>query len=141
MRRRISELPWRAPAGQGEARGRCPHRCRRCVMKDLPKDEILALIDAAPATPPQRRVRYRGLSLCVVMAAWNEAGKIGPGAKAVPRDIVDTVCVVDNGSVDGTAEEAREAGAVVITHPRNLGAGGGYRTGYVYAQRKGFDLV
>jgi glycosyltransferase involved in cell wall biosynthesis len=54
---------------------------------------------------------------------------------------VDTVCVVDNGSVDGTGEEARKAGAVVISHPRNLGAGGGYRTGYVYARRKGFDLV
>ncbi|HKV06516.1 MAG TPA: glycosyltransferase family 2 protein [Thermoanaerobaculia bacterium] len=110
-------------------------------MKDLPKEQILALIDQAPATDPERRVRYRGLSLCVVMASWNEAGKVGPGVRAVPRDVVDTVCVVDNGSVDGTAEEAREAGAVVISHPRNLGAGGGYRSGYVYARRKGFDLV
>ena len=110
-------------------------------MKDLPKEQILALIDQAPATDPERRVRYRGLSLCVVMASWNEAGKVGPGVRAVPRDVVDTVCVVDNGSVDSTAEEAREAGAVVISHPRNLGAGGGYRSGYVYARRKGFDLV
>lgn len=110
-------------------------------MKDLPREQILALIDAAPATDPERRVRYRGLSLCVVMASWNEAGKVGPGVRAVPKDVVDTVCVVDNGSVDGTAEEAREAGAVVISHPRNLGAGGGYRSGYVYARRKGFDLV
>lgn len=110
-------------------------------MKDLPREQILALIDQAPATDPERRVLYRGLSLCVVMASWNEAGKVGPGVRAVPRDVVDTVCVVDNGSVDGTAEEAREAGAVVISHPRNLGAGGGYRSGYVYARRKGFDLV
>ncbi|HEY2290917.1 MAG TPA: glycosyltransferase family 2 protein [Thermoanaerobaculia bacterium] len=110
-------------------------------MKDLPREEILALIDAAPATPPDRRVRYRGQSLVVVMASWNEAGKVGPGVRAVPRDLVDTVCVVDNGSVDGTAEEAREAGAVVISHPRNLGAGGGYRSGYVYGLRKGFDLI
>lgn len=110
-------------------------------MKDLPREEILALIDAAPATPPERRVRYRGQSLVVVMASWNEAGKVGPGVRAVPRDLVDTVCVVDNGSVDGTAAEAREAGAVVISHPRNLGAGGGYRSGYVYGLRKGFDLI
>lgn len=110
-------------------------------MRDLPKDAILALIDAAPATAPERRVRYRGLTLCVVMASWNEAGKVGPGVRAVPRDVVDTVCVVDNGSVDGTGEEAREAGAVVIPHPRNLGAGGGYRTGYVYGRRKEFDLI
>lgn len=110
-------------------------------MKDLTKEEILALVDAAPATPPERRVRYRGLSLCVVMASWNEAGKVGPGVRAVPRDLVDTVCVVDNGSMDDTAREARDAGAVVIRHPRNLGAGGGYRSGYVYGRRKGFDLI
>ncbi|MFL6236328.1 MAG: glycosyltransferase family 2 protein [Thermoanaerobaculia bacterium] len=110
-------------------------------MKDLPKQEILDLIDAAPATPPELRIRYRGKSLVVVMASWNEAGKAGPGVQAVPRDLVDTVCVIDNGSVDGTAAEAREAGAVVISHPRNLGAGGGYRSGYVYGLRKGFDLI
>jgi dolichol-phosphate mannosyltransferase len=110
-------------------------------MKDLPKQEILALIEAAPASPPDRRVRYRGKSLVVVMASWNEAGKVGPGVRAVPRDLVDTVCVVDNGSVDGTAAEAREAGAVVLSHPRNLGAGGGYRSGYIYGLRKGFDLI
>ncbi|HEY0554973.1 MAG TPA: glycosyltransferase family 2 protein [Thermoanaerobaculia bacterium] len=110
-------------------------------MKDLPKEEILALIDAAPATPPEQRVRYRGHTLVVVMASWNEAGKVGPGVAAVPRDLVDTVCVIDNGSVDATAEEARSAGAVVISHPRNLGAGGGYRSGYVFGLRKGFDLI
>lgn len=110
-------------------------------MKDLPREEILALINAAPATPQEDRVRYRGLSLCVVMASWNEAGKAGAGVQAVPRDVVDTVCVVDNGSVDGTAEEACAAGGVVISHPRNLGAGGGYRTGYFYGLRKGFDLI
>jgi len=110
-------------------------------MKDLPRDEILDLIEKAPATPPDRRVRYRGKSLVVVMASWNETGKVGLGVAAVPRDLVDTVCVVDNGSVDGTAEEARAAGAVVIRHPRNLGAGGGYRSGYFYGLLKGFDLI
>jgi len=110
-------------------------------VKDLPREQVLALIDAAPATPPERRVRYRGLSIVVVMASWNEAGKVGSGVEAVPREIVDTVCVVDNGSADGTATEARAAGAVVISHPRNLGAGGGYRSGYVYGRRKGFDLI
>ncbi len=110
-------------------------------MKDMPKDELLALIDAAPATDPTHRVRYRGKTLCVVMASWNEAGKVGPGVAAVPRDIVDTVCVVDNGSIDGTGDEAAKAGAVVIRHPRNLGAGGGYRTGWTYARRHAFDIV
>jgi dolichol-phosphate mannosyltransferase len=110
-------------------------------MRDLPRAEVLALIAAAPATPPAERVRYRGLTIVVVMASWNEAGKVAPGVEKVPRHLVDTVCVVDNGSADGTAAEARAAGAVVISHPRNLGAGGGYRSGYLYGRAKGFDLV
>jgi glycosyltransferase involved in cell wall biosynthesis len=110
-------------------------------VKDLPQDQVLALIDAAGATTEDRRVRYRGFSLVVVMASWNEEGKVGAGVRAVPRDVVDTVCVVDNGSVDGTAAEARTAGAIVVSHPRNLGAGGGYRSGYLYGRRKGFDLI
>lgn len=110
-------------------------------MKDLPKDEILALIKNAPATSPASRVRYRNLSIVVVMASWNEAGKIGPGVRAVPRDIVDTVCVIDNGSCDETGREAEAAGAVVIRHPVNIGAGGGYRSGYYYGLLHGFDLI
>ena len=50
------------------------------------------------------------------MPCWNEEGKVGPGVKAVPKSIVDTVCVVDNGSIDGTAAEAVRAGAFVISH-------------------------
>jgi dolichol-phosphate mannosyltransferase len=110
-------------------------------MRDLPRAEVEALIAAAPATAPERRVRYRGQSIVVVMASWNEQGKVAPCVERVPRDVVDTVCVVDNGSADGTAAEARAAGAVVVSHPRNLGAGGGYRSGYVYGRRNGFDLV
>ena len=110
-------------------------------MNDLPKELLLELIDGAPSTAVEGRVRYRGQSVVAVMASWNERGKVGPAVAAVPRDVVDTVCVVDNGSIDGTAEEALAAGAVVIRHPRNIGAGGGYRSGYLYGLRKSFDIV
>ena len=40
------------------------------------------------------------------------------------RPFVSHVLVVDDGSSDGTADEARAAGAqVVVTHPENLGKG------------------
>ncbi len=110
-------------------------------MKDLPKDQLLELIKGAPATEPDTRVRYRGQTICVVMASWNEAGKAGKCVAAVPRNIVDTVCVVDNGSFDLTGEECTEAGAVVIRHPCNIGAGGGYRSGWTYAREKDFDII
>jgi glycosyltransferase involved in cell wall biosynthesis len=49
--------------------------------------------------------------------------------------------VVNNGSADSTSKEARDAGAVVIDHPTNLGAGGGYRTGWLYGSVKKFDII
>ena len=65
----------------------------------------------------------------VTMPCWNEEGKVGQGVSAVPKSLVDTVCVVDNGSIDKTAKEANDAGALVISHPMNMGAGGGIRSG------------
>lgn len=105
------------------------------------EQEIVSLIDQAPSTPEAERIRYRDRTIAVVMASWNEEGKVAPCVQAVPRGIVDTVCVVDDASTDATAQEGRDAGAVVISHPRNLGAGAGYRTGYHYAKRHGFDIV
>jgi glycosyltransferase involved in cell wall biosynthesis len=110
-------------------------------LKSYSKEEILQLIANTKCSCINSRVTYRGFSICVVMASWNEEGKVGQGVHAVPKDIVDTILVVNNGSIDLTEKEARDAGATVINHPENLGAGGGYRTGWVFAKEKNFDLV
>jgi len=51
------------------------------------------------------------------------------------------ILVVDDGSVDRTAEVARENGVQVLSHPYNLGYGAALETGYLYALKKGFDVV
>ena len=51
------------------------------------------------------------------------------------------VVVVDDGSTDDTADEARAAGAAVIRAPFNLGIGGAMQCGYVYALEHGYDLA
>lgn len=107
----------------------------------MTKAELLKLIQNTPSSNQESRVKYRGLSICVVMASWNEEGKIGPGVEAVSNKIVDSVLVVDNGSTDLTSFEAMNAGATVINHPTNFGAGGGYRTGWLYGSLKGYDLI
>lgn len=59
----------------------------------------------------------------VLIPALNEEGAIGRVIDALPTDHVRRVVVVDNGSEDGTARVAREAGAVVVREPeRGYGA-------------------
>lgn len=49
--------------------------------------------------------------------------------------------VVDDGSSDGSAAEAREAGATVLRHARNRGKGHSLVTGFRWALERGADAV
>ncbi len=59
----------------------------------------------------------------VVIPALNEERSVGDVVARIPRPPVRRVIVVDNGSTDGTAVAAREAGATVVQEPnRGYGA-------------------
>ena len=83
---------------------------------------------------------YKGKTIQLILPALNESGKIGKAVRRIPRDIVDDVVVVDDGSNDATAAEAREAGAIVLVHEHNQGVGAAIRTGILRAQRESIDL-
>ncbi|HLG16226.1 MAG TPA: glycosyltransferase family 2 protein [Blastocatellia bacterium] len=53
----------------------------------------------------------------VVIPALNEEAVIARTVAAIPREHVSEIIVVDNGSSDRTADEARRAGARVVTEP------------------------
>jgi len=76
----------------------------------------------------------------VVIPALNEAASVGDVVRGVPREMpgatVTDVVVVDDGSTDETASIARQAGATVVSHPRNLGSGAAFATG----RQAGVDL-
>lgn len=73
-------------------------------------------------------VMLNQLSIAVVLPALNEEAHVGQVIEAIP-DFVDHVVVVDDGSTDGTAEIAREKGAITVSHKKNRGVGAAFSTG------------
>jgi dolichol-phosphate mannosyltransferase len=71
----------------------------------------------------------------------NEEGKIGDVVRRVPREIVDEVVVVDDGSTDRSPEIAQQLGARVIRMGRVAGVGAAIREGFHYALDRDFDVV
>ena len=65
------------------------------------------------------------MNVCVVIAAYNEGPNIGPVVRGVKAVLTpgDEVLVVDDGSVDDTAEAAHAAGARVVQQWPNGGKG------------------
>jgi hypothetical protein len=81
------------------------------------------------------------LSTLVFIPAWNEEATVAEVIAGVRGRLPDAdILVVDDGSVDGTAEAAREAGALVASLPFNQGLGAALQTGYLFALRQGYDL-
>lgn len=68
-----------------------------------------------PLDPPPLS---NGLRVGVVIPALDEEEGIVTVLRALPRDGIDRVVVVDNGSTDRTAERARAEGADVVHEPR-----------------------
>lgn len=83
--------------------------------------------------------------IAVVVAAFNEASVIGKVIRSIPRFLADgshlEVIVVDDASVDATAQESFEAGATVLQHVLNRGQGAALRTGFEYALLNDKDIV
>jgi dolichol-phosphate mannosyltransferase len=72
--------------------------------------------------------------VAVVIPALNEAGKIGRVLDKMPRDPRFEAIVVDDGSTDGTGDEARAHGAaVVVRHDVRGGVGAAIRDGWKVA--------
>jgi glycosyltransferase involved in cell wall biosynthesis len=76
----------------------------------------------------------------VIIPCYNVEATVGRIVLESKR-YVDTVVVVDDGSNDNTAERAKEAGAIVLSHLKNRGKGAALKTGFQFALENNFDYV
>ncbi len=85
------------------------------------------------------------MTLLVIVPAFNEAVVIGKVLRDLQKEVKKLgeyeIVVVDDGSLDGTAREARKAGARVLTHLINRGLGGALSTGLAYAKQEDCDIA
>lgn len=68
----------------------------------------------------------------LVVPLYNEGTVVGDVIRQARARFAKIVCV-DDGSADDSAAVARQAGAVVVVHPVNLGQGAALQTGIEYA--------
>jgi len=81
------------------------------------------------------------MKVWIVMPAYNEEHSIGRVLDALHKEGWRDIIVVDDGSRDRTTEMARKKGAVVISHPQNIGLGAAIRTGLKAALKRGADCA
>lgn len=77
---------------------------------------------------------------CAIIPAYRARRTIAPVVVGARRH-VGAVIVVDDGSDDGTAEAAREAGADVVRHAGNAGKGEALTTGLGRARELDYDVA
>jgi len=80
--------------------------------------------------------------VAIVIPAYQAAATIGDVVSRARTVLPDAqVILIDDGSDDGTGDEGRGRGAVVVTHPRNRGKGVALRSGLARACTEGAEAI
>jgi glycosyltransferase involved in cell wall biosynthesis len=80
-------------------------------------------------------------NVVVVMPAYNAGRTLRMTYEELPKDTVNLVILVDDGSTDATLEVARQLGLQIFVHNRNYGYGANQKTCYTEALRAGAEIV
>jgi glycosyltransferase involved in cell wall biosynthesis len=78
-------------------------------------------------------------NLAIVIPAYNEGTTIASIVGTIMQYGVPIV--IDDGSTDDTAQIAALAGAEIVSHDDNLGYDAALNSGFMYANRQGFNFV
>lgn len=92
---------------------------------------------------PKADLNVRDMNtVLVIIPAYNEEESIGRVLRDVRASLPEAdVLVVNDGSTDGTSREARQAGAMVLDLPCNMGLGVAVQGGFIFADKRGYRFV
>ncbi|NDF35764.1 MAG: glycosyltransferase family 2 protein, partial [Nitrosopumilaceae archaeon] len=80
------------------------------------------------------------MDIVIGIPAYNEEEKIA-GIILKLKKITDKIIVCNDGSSDMTGEIAQNLGAIVVTHPKNMGYGAGIRSIFLKAKEIQADIL
>lgn len=85
------------------------------------------------------------MKLALFIPALNEEETIGKVLDSIPKSLTNIseikIIVVDDGSTDNTKKIAKEKGAIVISHKKNMGVGKAFQTGLEKALELKSDIL
>lgn len=84
-------------------------------------------------------IEFSDILVCI--PAYNEASVIYEVIRELKLKGFERVLVVDDGSDDNTHQVASDAGALVVRHLINRGAGAATQTGIEFARRNGYSFL
>ena len=80
------------------------------------------------------------MKTCLLLPAYNESKTIGQIIQET-SEFISEIVVIDDGSLDETAEIASGYGVVCLANATNCGKGNALRKGFAYALKHGYELV
>lgn len=80
------------------------------------------------------------MKTAAIIPAYNEEKSIAKVISEIPLKYVNEIIVVNNNSIDNTAEEAMKAGATVLLEEQK-GYGAACLTGIEYCKNKNFEVI
>lgn len=86
-------------------------------------------------------MKAKSNNVIAVMPAYNAAKTLEKTVKDIPKGVVDTIILVDDGSSDSTVVIAEKLGIQVVSHPQNRGYGANQKTCYTFAVSEGASVV
>lgn len=84
---------------------------------------------------------YQNKKIILIIPVFNERERISQVIEKAKGTAIDEICVVNDGSDDGSDEVAKNLGAIVLSHSERKGIGAGIRTGIKHALADNFDII